>query len=62
MIDIDLRDNPDCYPCGVNLSQACSLSAAMVGVFNSIDHAVPPNAVSFRRVTVQSVSYPHALK
>jgi N-methylhydantoinase B len=53
MIDIDLRDN---------LSQACSLSAAMVGVFNSIDHAVPPNAVSFRRVTVQSVSYPHALK
>jgi N-methylhydantoinase B len=53
MIDIDLRDNPDCYPCGINLSQACALSAAMVGIFNSIDHTVPPNAGSFRRVTVQ---------
>jgi N-methylhydantoinase B len=53
MIDIDLRDNPDCYPCGVNLSQSCALSAAMVGIFNSIDHTVPPNAGSFRRVTVQ---------
>jgi N-methylhydantoinase B len=53
MIDVDLRDNPDAYPCGVNLSQACALSAAMVGVFNSIDHTVPPNAGSYRRVTVQ---------
>jgi N-methylhydantoinase B len=53
MIDVDLRDNPDCYPCGVNLSQACALSAAMVGIFNSIDHTVPPNAGSYRRVTVQ---------
>jgi N-methylhydantoinase B len=52
-IDIDLRDNPDSYPCGVNLSQACALSAAMVGVFNSIDHTVPPNAGSYRRVNVQ---------
>jgi N-methylhydantoinase B len=52
MIDIDLRDNPDSYPCGVNLSQACALSAAMVGVFNCIDHTVPPNAGSYRRVGV----------
>jgi N-methylhydantoinase B len=51
-IDIDLRDNPDAYPCGVNLSQACALSAAMVGVFNCIDHTVPPNAGSYRRVKV----------
>jgi N-methylhydantoinase B len=52
-IDVDLRDNPDSYPCGVNLSQACALSAAMVGIFNSIDHTVPPNAGSYRRVSVQ---------
>ena len=52
MIDIDLRDNPDCLPCGLNLSEACSRTAAMVGVFNSIDHTVPPNAGSFRRIRV----------
>jgi N-methylhydantoinase B len=51
-IEVDLRDNPDSYPCGLNLSQACALSAAMVGIFNSIDHTVPPNAGSYRRVTV----------
>ena len=53
MIDIDLRDNPDCLPCGLNLSKACSRTAAMVGVFNSIDHTVPPNAGSFRRIRVR---------
>lgn len=51
-ITIDLRDNPDCYPCGLNLSQACALTAAMVGVFNTVGHLVPPNAGSFRRVDV----------
>jgi len=52
MIEIDLRDNPDCKPCGLNLSEACSRTAAMVGVYNSIDHTVPPNAGSFRRIRV----------
>ena len=52
MIDIDLTDNPDCLPCGLNLSEACSRTAAMVGVFNSVDHTVPPNAGSFRRIRV----------
>jgi N-methylhydantoinase B len=51
-IEIDLRDNPDSYPCGLNLSEACALSAAMVGVFNSVGHLVPPNAGSYRRVAV----------
>ncbi|MGH6954293.1 MAG: hydantoinase B/oxoprolinase family protein, partial [Alphaproteobacteria bacterium] len=52
MITVDLRDNPDAYPCGLNLSQACALSAAMVGVFNTVGHTVPPNAGSYRRVDV----------
>ena len=52
MIDIDLRDNLDCLPCGLNLSEACSRTATMVGVFISIDHTVPPNAGSFRRIRV----------
>ncbi len=53
MVDVDLRDNPDNMPCGLNLSEACSRTAAMVGVFNSIVHSVPKNAGSFRRINVQ---------
>ena len=51
-IDIDLHDNVDCQPCGLNLSEATSRTAAMIGVFNGIDHSVPKNAGSFRRLRV----------
>jgi len=51
-IEVDLRDNPDCLPCGLNLSEACSRTAAMVGVFNAIDHTVPKNSGSFGRIKV----------
>lgn len=51
-IEVDLRDNPDCMPCGLNLSEACSRSAAFLGIFNSIDPTVPKNAGSYRRITV----------
>ena len=50
MVDIDLRDNPDAMPCGLNLSQACCESTLLLGVFNSIPDAVPTNTGSFRRV------------
>ena len=52
-IEVDLTDNPDCLPCGLNLSEACARTSALVGVFNSIDHSVPKNAGVFRRVTVK---------
>jgi N-methylhydantoinase B len=57
-ITVDLRDNPDCLPVGINLSEACARSAAMIGVFDSIGnapgigHPVPANPGSFRRVDV----------
>jgi N-methylhydantoinase B len=51
-VTVDLTDNPDAMPCGLNLSEACSRTAAMVGVFNSIDHTVPKNAGAFRRIDV----------
>jgi N-methylhydantoinase B len=51
-ITVDLTDNPDAMACGLNLSEACSRTAAMVGVFNSIDHTVPKNQGSFRRIEV----------
>ncbi len=50
MIEIDLRDNPDCFPCGLNLSQACTESSVLLGIFNSIQEDVPTNAGSLRRV------------
>ena len=50
---VDLRDNIDCQPCGLNLSEGCARTAAMVGIYNGIlDHTVPANAGSFRRVDV----------
>jgi N-methylhydantoinase B len=53
-IEVDLTDNPDCQPCGLNLTQSCSTGAALIGVFNGIrDHGVPPNAGSFRRVDIK---------
>jgi N-methylhydantoinase B len=51
-IDVDLRDNPDCQPCGLNLSEATARTAAMIAIFNSIDHTVPPNAGGFRRLRI----------
>jgi N-methylhydantoinase B len=51
-VTVDLTDNPDCLPCGLNLSEACSRTSALIGVFNSIDHSVPKNAGAFRRVDV----------
>jgi N-methylhydantoinase B len=57
-ITVDLRDNPDCLPVGINLSEACARTAAMIGVFDSIGqtpligHAVPANPGSFRRLDV----------
>jgi N-methylhydantoinase B len=51
-ITIDLRDNPDCQPCGLNLSEACARTAAMIGAFYVVGGGVPPNAGSFRRLEV----------
>jgi N-methylhydantoinase B len=51
-IEVDLTDNPDTVPCGLNLSEACARTAAMIGIFNSIEDDVPTNAGSFRRIDV----------
>ena len=52
-IAVDLTDNMDALPCGLNLSEACARTAAMIGVFNSIDPSVPKNAGAFRRLDVK---------
>lgn len=51
-VDIDLRDNPDCQPCGLNMSEATARSAPMLGVLYSLGHEVPANAGSARRIRV----------
>lgn len=52
-IEVDLRDNLDSLPCGLNLSEACARTSALIGVFNSIDPNVPKNAGAFRRVNLK---------
>ena len=51
--EVDLGDNVDCLPCGLNLSESTARTAAMIGVFNGIGASVPPNAGSFRRIAVR---------
>jgi N-methylhydantoinase B len=51
-VEIDLRENPDCLPCGLNLTESTSTTSALIGVFNSIDHTVPRNSGSARAIRV----------
>jgi N-methylhydantoinase B len=51
-VTVDLRDNPDCLEAGINLTEATSTSAAMIGVFNSLPFVVPQNGGSFRRLSI----------
>jgi N-methylhydantoinase B len=52
MIDIDLRENLDCLPCGMNLTECMTRAAAMIGIFNSVATDIPPNGGSARRINV----------
>ncbi|MBB5684805.1 hydantoinase B/oxoprolinase family protein [Sphingobium boeckii] len=49
---VDLRDNIDVLPCGLNVSEACARTAALIGVFNSLGADIPKNAGSLSRVEV----------
>ncbi|MEZ5101449.1 MAG: hydantoinase B/oxoprolinase family protein [Thermoleophilia bacterium] len=51
-IVVDLRDNPDCIPAGVNLSQATATNSAIAGVLAALGPDVPVNSGSFRRIEV----------
>jgi N-methylhydantoinase B len=51
-IEIDLRDNPDCVPAGINTTETTAISTALIGLFNCLDPSVPKNSGAFRRVSV----------
>ena len=52
-IVIDLTDNIDCQPIGLNLTESTASCNTMAGVFSGISRQVPPNAGSFRRLEVR---------
>jgi N-methylhydantoinase B len=52
-IDVDLRDNIDNLPCGLNQSEACVRNNTLIGVLNGLDPDLPRNAGSFRRVNIR---------
>ncbi len=52
LVEVDLRDNPDCVPAGVNLSQATAINGALSGLLNNLDPSIPHNSGSFRRAKV----------
>lgn len=51
-ISIDLRDNPDNLPNGLNLTRATATGAALAGILSGIPENLPSNAGTFRRVDV----------
>ncbi|WP_028933709.1 hydantoinase B/oxoprolinase family protein [Pseudonocardia spinosispora] len=51
-ITVDLRDNIDCVPAGLNESEARTVSSTVAAVFASLGPGIPANSGSFRRVRV----------
>jgi len=51
-VELDMRDNPDCRPNGLNLSATTARSSPIAGLCFSI-RQVPHNSGSFRRVSVR---------
>lgn len=52
-VTVDLRDNIDCLPGGINESETCAINNAMTGILNCLDGAIPRNAGSFRCIEVK---------
>jgi N-methylhydantoinase B len=53
LVELDLTDNIDCLPAGVNESRTCAMNNCMTGFLNSIDPDIPHNAGTFRRINVK---------
>lgn len=51
-ITVDVRDNIDCVPGGLNLTENTCLGACRIGVFNNLDASLPHCYGSARRINV----------
>lgn len=49
-INVDLTDNPDSLPCGLNLSVASATSGVLNAILNCLDASIPHNSGAFRPV------------
>lgn len=52
-ITVDVRDNIDCVPGGLNLSENTCLGSCRIGVFNNLDSSLPHCYGSARRIKVK---------
>src|SRR5262249_5323554 len=59
-VEVDLRDNPDCVPSGVNMTEATATNAAIVGIVIALNSRprddrtpIPMNAGAFRNFDVK---------
>ena len=43
-IRVDLRDNADCMPNGMNVSRTCALNSVVTGILNALPEDLPRNA------------------
>jgi N-methylhydantoinase B len=67
-IVVDLTNNDDCMDNGLNLSEATTLAASLIGVMSAIPERVPLTGGTFRRIDVKmregaavgKPSYPHS--
>jgi N-methylhydantoinase B len=52
LVSFDLRENPDCIPFGLNVSEYCARGGCIIALLNCLEEDIPRNAGSFRRVEV----------
>ncbi|QGZ64560.1 hydantoinase B/oxoprolinase family protein [Paraburkholderia acidisoli] len=51
-VTVDVRDNIDCVPGGLNLSENTTTGSCRIGVFNNLDASLPHNHGSASRIRV----------
>ena len=52
LVEVDLRNNIDCQPFGMNLSEATASGCAITGVLNILGGKIPVNSGTLRRIIV----------
>lgn len=50
LVTVDVRDNPDCVPGGLNLTEACAVASCRIGVYYNLEASVPHNEGSSSRI------------
>ena len=52
-VEIDLTSNIDCMDNGLNLTEACSISNSVAGVYNCLPSDIPRNGGSYRCISMK---------